>query len=174
MDRKQPPADEIGLGRLAQPQCDIGLAHGEVQFVIGQDHDQFDIGIKLAEFRQARRQPGGAEAGIGGDFQQAMRLFTRIGQAQAGALQPHQHLLHRAKKHFALLGQQKPARMTMKQRSLEVIFQRRDLAADRRLAQVQRLTGMGEGPGGGRGVKNAQLVPVHPAPAPMPTPVYNV
>ena len=174
MDGKQPPADEVGLGRFAQAQRDIGLAHGEVQFVIGQDHDQFDIGIKLAEFRQARRQPGGAEAGIGGDLQQAMRLFTRVRKAQARALQPHQHLLHRAKKHFALLGQQKPARMTMKQRRLEVIFQRRDLSADRRLAQMQRLAGMGEGPGGGGGVKNAQLVPVHPAPAPVLSPLYNV
>ena len=39
---------------------------------------------------------------------------------------------------------------------------------------MQRLTGMGERAGGGGGVKNAQLVPIHPDPAPMPSLLYSL
>ena len=94
-----------------------------------------------------------------------MRLFARVGQAQPRAFQPAHHLLHRAKQHFALLGQQQAPRVAMEQRGLQVIFQRRDLAADRRLAEMQGFAGMGEGAGVGGGVENAQLVPVHRPPA---------
>ena len=66
-----------------------------------------------------------------------------------------------AEQHFALLGQDEAARMAMKQRRAEIGFERADLTADRRLAEAQRLAGVGERPRVGGGLKNAQLVPIH-------------
>ena len=43
----------------------------------------------------------------------------------------------------------------------EVLLERAHLPAHRRLAHVERLAGMGEGPGLGGGVEDAKLVPVH-------------
>ena len=37
MHREQPPPDKIGLDRLAQPERDIGLAHGEIELDVGED-----------------------------------------------------------------------------------------------------------------------------------------
>ena len=42
-------------------------------------------------------------------------------------------------------------------------FQRPDLPADRRLAEAQRLAGMGERSGVGGRLKNPQFVPIHVA-----------
>ena len=63
--------------------------------------------------------------------------------------------------HVALFGQDKPARMPVEQRHLQAAFQRADLAADGRLAQVQLLAGMGEAAGFRDGVKDPKLVPIH-------------
>src|SRR5262249_29026081 len=49
----------------------------------------------------------------------------------------------------------------VEQRDAEALLQRADLAAHRRLAQVQRLARMGEAAGLGDRVEDAQLVPVH-------------
>lgn len=51
--------------------------------------------------------------------------------------------------------------MAMKQRQAQIFLQRRDLTADRRLAHVQRLAGMGEAAGGGCRMENPKFVPVH-------------
>ena len=72
MEREQAPANEVALLGLPQPQRDVGLAHGKVEFVVGQDDLKLDIGIKLAEFGETRRQPYRAEAGVGGDPEQAV------------------------------------------------------------------------------------------------------
>ena len=62
---------------------------------------------------------------------------------------------------LALLGQDQAARMAMEQRHAEAFLERADLAADRGLAEIERLAGMGEAARLGDGVKHPQLVPVH-------------
>src|SRR5437879_10798569 len=51
--------------------------------------------------------------------------------------------------------------MPVEQRYAEAFLERADLPADRGLAQVERLAGMGEAARLGDRVKNPQLVPVH-------------
>ena len=51
MHREQPALDEVRLLRLAQPDRAVGLPHGEVELLIGEDQLQLDIGIEIEEFR---------------------------------------------------------------------------------------------------------------------------
>ena len=76
--------------------------------------------------------------------------------------------MHRAEQHLALFGQDEAAGMAVEERRAEIVFERADLAADRRLAQAQRLAGVGEGAGVGGRLKDAQLVPVHGRSPPSP------
>ena len=62
MHGEQPALDEVGLLRLAQPDRAVGLAHGEVEFLVGEDQLQLDIGIEVEELLDALGQPAGAEA----------------------------------------------------------------------------------------------------------------
>ena len=161
MHGEQAPADQVGLHRLAQAKRDVGFAHAQVQFVVGQQKLQFDFRVELDEFAQARRQPIGAQRQGGGDAQVAMRLFAGVDQPAAHRVELEHDVLHRFVQHFALLGENEAAGVAMKERRAEVLFERADLPAHRGLAQAQRLAGVGEGTGVGRGLKNAQLVPVH-------------
>ena len=54
--------------------------------------------------------------------------------------------------------------MPMEQRRAEILFERADLTADGGLAETQRLPGMRERARLRRGLKNAQLIPIHPRP----------
>ena len=90
-----------------------------------------------------------------------MRLLPAVDEPAAHRVELENHVAHGAEQHLALLGQDQAAGMAMKKRRAEVGFQRADLAADRRLAQAQRFAGVGERPGVGGGLKNAQFVPVH-------------
>ena len=58
--------------------------------------------------------------------------------------------------------------MAMEERRAEVLFERADLPADRRLAETERFAGMGERAGVRRGLENAQLVPIHRLPPAPP------
>ena len=60
--REQLALDQVGLRRLAQPDRDVGLAHGEVELVVGQDQRDADVGIEIEELAQPRRQPVRADA----------------------------------------------------------------------------------------------------------------
>ena len=61
-----------------------------------------------------------------------------------------------------MLGQDQPAGVAMEQRNAEAFLERADLAADRGLAEVQRFPRMGEAACLGDGMKDPQLVPIHP------------
>jgi hypothetical protein len=161
MHGEQPAADEVGLHRLAQPQRDIGLAHAEIEFVVGQQKLQLDFGKEFDEFAEPRREPIGAERERRGHAQIAVRLVPAVDQAAAHRVQLQRDVVHRAEQRLALFGEDQAARMAMKQRRAEILFERADLPADGRLAQTQRFAGMGERARLGRGLKNAQLVPVH-------------
>ena len=52
--------------------------------------------------------------------------------------------------------------MAVEQRHAEALLERADLAADGGLAEVQRFARMGEAARLGDGVKDPQLVPIHP------------
>src|SRR4051794_40446319 len=62
---------------------------------------------------------------------------------------------------FALLGEDESARMAMEERHIEALFERADLARNRRLAEIEHFPGMGEAARLGYRVENPQLVPVH-------------
>ena len=83
MHGEQPALDQVRLLRLAQPDGAIGLAHGQVEFLVGEDELQLDIGIEVEEFRHALGQPAGAEADRGGDPQHAGRPVLGLGQPRS-------------------------------------------------------------------------------------------
>ena len=68
--REQLALDQVGLRRLAQADGDVGLAHGEVEFFVGQDQLTLDLRIEVQKFVRAR---GGsqcdADADRGGDLE---------------------------------------------------------------------------------------------------------
>ena len=104
-----------------------------------------------------------AEPDRGLHLQVAMRLVARVGELGARRLQLHEHFVRGAIEQLALLGEDQPARMTMKQRRRKLLLQRAHLARHRRLRQPELLPRMGEAAGLGGGVENLQLVPVHVA-----------
>jgi len=55
---------------------------------------------------------------------------------------------------FALLGQQQSAGMAMEQGGLELLLEAANLAADRGLAQIQLLAGVGQAAGVCNGMEN--------------------
>ena len=64
-------------------------------------------------------------------------------------------------KNLPLLSQDKPTGMPVEQRHIQGLFQRTNLAADGRLAEIKRLSRMGEAACLSNSVKDSQLVPVH-------------
>ena len=165
MHGEEPAADQIRLDRLAQAQRHIRLAHAEIELVLGEDHLHLDVGIKLEELAEPRRQPIGADAVGRGDAQLAMRLLAAVGEPRLDRVELHRHFAHGAQQKLALFGQDQAARMAVEERHREVLLQRAHLAAHRRLAEPQSRTGMGEGARLRRRMKDAQLVPVHGLPS---------
>ena len=133
----------------------------EVEIVVRQQKLQLHFRVKLDEFAEPRREPVGAEPERGRDPEFAVRLLAAVDEAAADRVELQNHIAHRAEQHFALLGEDEAARVAVKKRRAEVLFQRADLAADRRLAQAERFAGVGERAGVGGRLENAQLVPVH-------------
>ena len=116
MHREQLALDQVGLRRLAQPDRDVGLAHGEVELLVGGDQRDADVGIEVEEFAEPRRQPMDAEAGRGRDLQLAVRLLAAVGELGARRLELHEHVVRGAVEQLALLGQDQAARMAVEQR----------------------------------------------------------
>ena len=161
--REQLALDQVGLGRLAQPDRDVGLAHGEVELLVGGDQRDADVGEQVHEFAEPRRQPVDADARRGRHLQLAVRLFAAVGELGARRLELHEHVMGGAIEQLALLGEDQPARMAVEQRDRQFLLERADLPRHRRLRQPELLAGMREAAGFGRGVEHLQLVPVHPS-----------
>jgi hypothetical protein len=117
----------------------------------------FDMGIPEGFTEWAIR----AEPDRRGDAQIARRLGGRVGEERLGGRELAHDLARRAEQHLPLLGEHETARVAVEERNLQLLLQRGHLAADRRLAHAQRLTGMGEAAGLGGGMKDAELIPVH-------------
>ena len=124
MHREQFALDQVGLRRLAQADGDVGLAHGEIELFVGGDQRDVDVGIKIEEFAEPRREPVHADAGRGGDFQFAVRPLAAVGELGARGLQLHEHFVRGAVEQFALLGEDQPARMAVEQRHGKLGFER--------------------------------------------------
>ena len=161
MQREQLALDQVGLGRLAQPDRDVGLAHGEVELLLGGDQRDADLGIEVEELAEPRRQPVDADAERGRHLQLAVRPLAGVGQLGARGLELHEHFVRGAVEQLALFGEDQPARVAVKQRDAELLFERADLPRHRRLRQPELLAGMREAAGLGGGVEDLQLVPVH-------------
>ena len=160
MHREQPALDEVRLLRLPQPDRTVGLAHGEVELLVGEDELQLDVGIEVEELLDALGQPAGAETDGGRDAEHAGRLVLVLGELGLDRLQLDQHVMGGAEQHLALLGQHQPACVAVEQRHADVLLERADLPRDRRLRQPQLLGGVGERASLRRCVKHAKLIPV--------------
>lgn len=104
------------------------MPHGQVQLLIIENKLKLHIGIKLDKFLDTLDQPARTEANSCRDPQTARGFFTAFRQFGADIFQLHQHIMRRTIKRFALLRQNKPARMAMKKRNAHILFQRTDLA----------------------------------------------
>ncbi|SCM79246.1 hypothetical protein KL86PLE_90306 [uncultured Pleomorphomonas sp.] len=162
--REQLALDQVGLGRLAQADGDVGLSHGEVELVVVEDELQLDVGVEVDELVDARGQPGGADADGGGDAQRAGRALAAVGQPALHVLELQEHVMGGAVEQFALLGEDQAAGVAVEQRHAEILLEGADLAADGGLAHVQAVAGVGEAPGVGGGVEYPELVPIHRVP----------
>ena len=78
------------------------------------------------------------------DLQRARRPVTRVGNLRLGHRELGRNLADRAIERLALFGQQQAAGMAVEQDRPEALLQRRDLAADRRLAELKSVAGAGE------------------------------
>ena len=164
------PLDEVGLDGLAQADGDVGLAHGEVEFLVVEDQVQVDRRMEVDEFVHARRQPCGAEADGGLDPEGAGRFLGGLAQPRGRSVELDQHLVGGAEQFLALLGEDQAAGVAVEKGNAEILFERADLPAHRRLAHGEALAGMGERAGLRRRVEYAQFVPVHRRPlAPPPS-----
>ena len=161
VQREQLALDQVGLDRLAQPDRDVGLAHGEVELLLGGEQRDADVGIEVDELAEPRRQPVHADAGRGGHLELAVRPLARVGQLGARRLELHEHFMRGAVQQLALLGEDQAARMAVEQRDAELLLERRHLPRHRRLRQPELLAGMREASRLGGGVEDLQLVPVH-------------
>ena len=132
-----------------------------------------DLGIELEELRDPGREPDRTEADRGGDPELAGRLVLRIGQPGAGGRKLGEDVMGGAVEELALLGQDQAAGVAVEQRHLEVLLERADLAADRRLRQAQIMAGMGEAAGLGDRVEDPELVPIHRPSAPSLARVFT-
>src|SRR5207253_11204041 len=93
--------------------------------------------------------------------QVTVRPLAAVGELGARRLELHVHVVGGTVQKLALLGQDQPARMAVKQRNAQLLFERGNLARDGGLRQSELLAGMGETARLGRGVKDLELVPVH-------------
>ena len=159
--REQLALDQIGLGGLARADRDVGLAHRKIEFLVGHDQRDPDLGIKRGEFAEPRNQPVDADARRGGDLEVAARPLAAVGEFGARRLQLHEHIVRGAKQQVALFGQNQAARMAVEQRNRKLLLQRADLPRHRRLRQPELFAGMREASRFRRGVKHLQLVPIH-------------
>ena len=84
LDADQVALDQIGLARRGHADRDIGLAHRQVELRIVDDEADLDLGIKVEELADARREPDRAERNRGGDLQRAFWPILRFGDKALG------------------------------------------------------------------------------------------
>ena len=154
-------ADQVGLAWLFHADRDIGLAHRQVKHALFQHQVDLEVGEFLIELGQTRREPKRAEPGRGSDAQFAEHLILAVADAGGGGIKPLEHGARGIKQQFALLGENQPTGMAVKQGGIQRFFQRSNLAADRRLRQVKLIPRMRQAADLGDRMKDSKLVPIH-------------
>ena len=152
-DRKQLLAEQAD--RLLRRLLGLAVAHGHVDqaalqvdgLVAGRDA-HIDVGVERGKGAQPRDQPQRGKAAGGGDGQ--MRRPAVAAQPVGGVLQALQELGRRTLQDAALVGQRQAPRAPLEQRHAQVLLQRPDLAAHRRLGDEQLLRRLGEAQRPGR------------------------
>ena len=117
--------------------------------------------VALSEGAEARSEPGGAKRNRGGDGEIADDLLARIFQRALGDDGGAGHFAGEFAERHAGAGQQKAARVPLKEGDAHVVFERGDLAADGGLADAKLLGGGREAAGLGGEVEGFEFVPVH-------------
>src|SRR5690606_1151989 len=100
--RKQLALDELRLRGLAQPDGDVGLAHGKVQLIVAEKKRDRYFRIKIEEFADQRREPATAEADRCRDAQNAVGPFAAVGEQRLGGFELGEQFLRGAVEEFAL------------------------------------------------------------------------
>ena len=80
VDGEQAPLDQIRLNRTPEPDRKIGLAHGKVEIVVGQDQLHVDLRVEVEEFRDAVGEPDATNPDGGRDLEIADGPFTGFGE----------------------------------------------------------------------------------------------
>ena len=168
MDREQAALDQVRLRRAPQPDGDVRLAHGEVEFLVREDELDAHVGIEVEELGDPLRQPDRAEADGGRHLEFAGRPLARLDEAGAGRLEPHAHVARGAEEQVALFGQDQAAGMAVEERRFQLALEGADLPAHGGLAEAEVVPGAREAAGFGDRVENPDLVPVHGGIPPMP------
>ena len=125
-----------------------------VELIIRHDERDGDFGVDFVELGQLGDEPHGAHGHRGGDHQRAARTFAAIHQRGFGGFEFVGHFRDGAEKDFALLGEDEAARVAVEQGDAHLLFQRRDLAGNGGLAEIEHVTGAGEALRLGDGVEN--------------------
>ncbi|RWA52444.1 hypothetical protein AU476_17695 [Cupriavidus sp. UYMSc13B] len=152
----QPSRGQSGRRTLAQVvHADIELCRRQRRQAVVDGQAQLDLGVRLAERGQPRRQPqhrhaAGARHRQGGMAAHLHHVFGRFGTA-------HQQALHHLGIALAADSQAQRARLADKELAPEKAFQLGYLAADRALRQVQFRRGAGEAAVAHRGFKRDQV-----------------
>ena len=153
-----------GWAGSAQADRHVGLAHGQIQLLVGEDQLHAHIRVKVEEFGDALGQPDRAEADRRRHLQLARGTLAGLDEARLGRFQPHAHVPGGPEQQVALLGQDQPAGMTVEEGSLQLALEGADLTAHGGLAQAQIVTGPREAARFCDRIENPDLVPVHGVP----------
>ena len=161
MEGQQFSLEQAGMNRGTHANSDVGFAHGEIEFPVVDHQADRDVRVMLEKFMDARRDPGRAEAHGRGHPDVAHRLLGGIAEGGPGDRQFARHVLGGMEQHLTLFGQDESARVAVEEGHAEFLFQRADLAADRRLAEIKDPAAAREAAGFGDGVKDTEAIPVH-------------
>src|SRR3954447_5140208 len=125
--REELTLDQVRLRWQPQPDRNVSLAHREIELLLGGHQRDADIWIELEEVAEPRGEPMHAQPDRRLHLQFAMRLLAAIRELGARRLELHEHFVRGAVQQLALLGEDQPARVAMKQWRRELLLQRAHL-----------------------------------------------
>jgi len=143
---------------VAEVVIDAEIEFGEVQAVgvFHRQDAQFDVGVGVAKVGQLAGKPGGGDGRAGGEGELTLIATAALTSGFIGEFAQH------APNHTVIVfpggsGAQ-AIRITLEQRTAEVILQTLDLAADGTLGQVELASGLREAAVTGSGLEGAQTL----------------
>src|SRR5262245_25680732 len=115
MYREQLALYQVGLGWLAQANGNVGLAHRQIQLFIRRDQRDVDVRIKVEELAEPRRKPVHADARRGRHLELAIGPLAAVRELGARRFELHEDFVGRAVEQLALLSEDQPAGVAVKQ-----------------------------------------------------------